>query len=63
LFFAVTTPFTLVVFELRWWVAVLLGSAIFVGWVILGILLQVAYGGSEEEKPKSGSKEMPVDKT
>lgn len=61
LLLAVTTPFAVIAFDLKWWVAVLLGGAIFVGWVILGILLQVVYGGSEEEE--SDSKKGPTKPT
>lgn len=49
LFFGVTTPLAVIVFDLRWWAMVLLGVAIFVGWIILGLLLQLAYGGPDEE--------------
>ena len=62
LFLAVTTPFAVIVFDLKWWVAVLLGGAIFVGWILLGLLLQFAYGGSNEEKASVGPNVTPNDK-
>jgi hypothetical protein len=52
LLFALGTPFVVVIFDLPWWAKLLIGISIFMAWLTLGIVLEVAHALGERRKEK-----------